>query len=380
MEIITNKLFNIDLSFLKLKINTVYTDNQIFRLHYRGMTVLLLAFSISVTAYQFFGEPIYCIQRDDIPEKLLNTYCWIEGTFTLPKAFNKKVGIEVVYPGVETSEPEDQVVVHAYYQWVCFVLLFQAVLFYIPRYIWRSWEGGKIKKLCLELTKPVLKREEKETQRDMLVNYFLDTNNNNGSYALRYFFCEIMNFINILGQIYFTDYFLGQEFTKFGPQVVKFTMTEQEERLDPMVKVFPRMTKCSFQKFGSSGDVQRHDALCLLPLNIVNEKIFVVLWFCFVILAALTGLNVLYRLIFMVSSAARYTMLRSLCRFSYKDEIEKVLEKLSHGDYFILHLLAFNIHSAHMKEVISKLAEGLHGRKPSSAEESMRENSALSVP
>jgi ABC-type phosphate/phosphonate transport system ATPase subunit len=32
------------------------------------------------------------------------------------------------------------------------------------------------------------------------------------------------------------------------------------------------MTKCTFHKFGASGDIETHDALCILPLNIFNEK------------------------------------------------------------------------------------------------------------
>ena len=40
------------------------------------------------------------------------------------------------------------------------------------------------------------------------------------------------------------------------------------------------MTKCTFHKFGSSGEIEKHDAMCILPLNIVNEKIYIFLWFC----------------------------------------------------------------------------------------------------
>jgi hypothetical protein len=32
---------------------------------------------------------------------------------------------------------------HAWYQWVCFVLFFQAVLCYFPHYLWKSWEGER---------------------------------------------------------------------------------------------------------------------------------------------------------------------------------------------------------------------------------------------
>jgi hypothetical protein len=33
------------------------------------------------------------------------------------------------------------------------------------------------------------------------------------------------------------------------------------------------MTKCTFHKFGGSGTIQKFDALCVLGMNIINEKV-----------------------------------------------------------------------------------------------------------
>ena len=134
-------------------------------------------------------------------------------------------------------------------------------------------------------------------------------------------------------------------------QVIAFAERDQEDRLDPMIYIFPRMTKCTFHKFGSSGEVnsmrimmtmmmfctsgrvndvclklcafkldascpcqqkhddrllfaicpfsdqvEKHDALCILPLNIVNEKIYIFLWFWLLLLGCLSTLVVAYRL------------------------------------------------------------------------------------
>lgn len=78
-----------------LKIDQVCVDNNVFRLHYKVTVIFLLACSVLVTSRQYFGDPIDCIQRDDIPANIIDTYCWIHATFTLPRAFNKTVGVEV---------------------------------------------------------------------------------------------------------------------------------------------------------------------------------------------------------------------------------------------------------------------------------------------
>lgn len=44
-----------------------------------------------------------------------------------------------------------------YYQWVCIVLCFQALLFYIPRYLWKTWETGLLRMLVKDLGKLINK-------------------------------------------------------------------------------------------------------------------------------------------------------------------------------------------------------------------------------
>jgi hypothetical protein len=43
--------------------------------------------------------------------------------------------------------------------------------------------------------------------------------------------------------------------------------------------IFPAQAKCDYFNFGPSGSIQRIDALCILPQNVVSEKIFVFLYF-----------------------------------------------------------------------------------------------------
>lgn len=108
-----------------LRVSHVHIDSWVFRLHYSVTTTCMFAFSLIVSAKQYVGNPIDCIHSKDIPEEVLNTYCWIHSTYTIPSAFWKRIGFDVAHPGVDkTIDPEERRY-HKYYQWVCFCLFFQ---------------------------------------------------------------------------------------------------------------------------------------------------------------------------------------------------------------------------------------------------------------
>ena len=73
--------------------------------------------------------------------------------------------------------------------------------------------------------------------------------------------------------------FLSNEFWDYGTDVINFTNEEITERHDPMDLVFPKVAKCDFFKYGHSGTGETKDLLCILPINVINEKIFVFIWF-----------------------------------------------------------------------------------------------------
>lgn len=161
-------------------------------------------------------------------------------------------------------------------------------------------------------------------------------NRHHNSYFFYFIFCEVLNFVNVVMQMYLIDAFLGGAFSTYGMDVIRYSEMDQEYRVDPMVAVFPRMTKCTFHRFGSSGDVQKHDALCILPLNIVNEKIYVFLWFWFVILALVTAVMLVYRLIVIFFDPVRKSMLRSRARLCEPYHLSVVFNASKLGDWFIL--------------------------------------------
>lgn len=73
-----------------LRVQEVTTDGTIFRMHNLFTTALLMACSLIITATQYVGNPIQCIVNG-MPTHVINTYCWISSTFTMPDAFRRQV-------------------------------------------------------------------------------------------------------------------------------------------------------------------------------------------------------------------------------------------------------------------------------------------------
>ena len=78
--------------------------------------------------YHFVGP----VDSWTIPQNVINTYCFVLKTFTLPRHWNSKIGYESAHRGVGNFVPGrggeylgDDVTYQAYYQWVPFVLFFQ---------------------------------------------------------------------------------------------------------------------------------------------------------------------------------------------------------------------------------------------------------------
>ena len=151
-----------------------------------------------------------------------------------------------------------------------------------------------------------------------------------------------MNFANVIGQMYLINFFLGGVFLTYGTDVLKWSEAEPEDRTDPMVDVFPRVTKCTFHKYGPSGTIERHDAMCVLALNIINEKIYVALWFWFIILAVLTALYLLYVLAVISVPSMRKVLIERNAKHDYKDRIDPIMKKAQMGDWYVT-LLSYYI-------------------------------------
>merc|ERR1712037_400683 len=166
--------------------------------------------------------------------------------------------------------------------------------------------------------------------------------------------------------------FLGYEFTTYGASARSFLEqgmgreynSASNERIDPMARVFPRVTKCTFHKYGPSGQIQRHDAQCILPINILNEKIFVFLWIWFIFLTVITFIAYIFDMILIFSVRGRAVLIKRKLAIgprknNLKIDVNLIVKSLDFGVWRLFYALLKNIDALSFREFCEYLTEEL---------------------
>ena len=123
-------------------------------------------------------------------------------------------------------------------------------------------------------------------------------------------FCELWSFGNIFICWTLHSYLIGDKFHLFGFEFATFVqeaVTDSGVQVlnSPLNFVFPRLVKCTFYKYGYSSSPQLINGVCVLPINLANERVYCFLWFWYFFLTCLTAVGVLTRLLTIICRSAR---------------------------------------------------------------------------
>nr|XP_045616203.1 innexin inx2-like isoform X2 [Procambarus clarkii] len=348
-------------SIIKVKVEVKpVVESLAFRLHYRYTYLLYMLATLLSSLYDTVGKKIDCMSGVPSPSfgKVVNNYCFIMGTFTVDRLHGVKVGVDAPHPGVGPHKSEEAITFHTYYQWVPFVLFFQGVMFYLPHWLWKAWEGGLFKQAIQNLAiRDYLGKNLKNyvNRKDMfrtLSKYVIHHMDRHTTWAHKFFFCEFLNLGVVIATLFFTDWFLGGEFLTYGSNVFAVSGMDPENRTDPMSFVFPKMAKCTFRSFGASGTIQVRDVMCLIATNIINEKIYIFLWVWLVLLTTVTSLWLVFRLLTIFIPWLRYFILRMHTNEAARVQVSRVMKEVSLSQWFLLLSLAHNMESSIFSEFL----------------------------
>jgi len=192
-------------------------------------------------------------------------------------------------------------------------LVVSAIWFYVPRALWLVTEGGLMKYLAKGTTSKIIENADKK--REELIQTFQEhLHNKYNRYALSFICFEQFNLACLFAWWMAANGFLQYRFFSYGPAVVRYYSLPFEERQlirsNPMCEAFPRVTSCGYHRYGTGGGEETKQAICILGLNMINDKIFLVLWFWGVALIFVSLHRICYRLL-QISPLFRYFLIKN---------------------------------------------------------------------
>lgn len=321
--------------FKKIAGKGVEDDDFADRLSHRYSCIVLIIFCLLVGSTQLVGSPIACwtpAQFTGAMNTYTNYICWIANTYYVPT--------EDTLPNPNAPR---QFKVN-YYQWVPFILALMALLCYIPFAIWRllsqqnSIHAKAVMKIISSMDQSNTDAREKSMRTickiidrsiDIARDYgditcfgrvrryinrcFLPLNKANGAYiSTLYMIIKILYIVNVCGQFFLLNAFLGPDFNIFGFQVIRDFWLGKDFWESPR---FPRVTMCDFTIRTLGENNQRNTIQCTLPINLFNEKIFIFIWFWYAMVAALSVYS-FFVWFFNFTSSSRTQFVRRYLRFN----------------------------------------------------------------
>jgi hypothetical protein len=381
--------------------DTVIAD----RLNYKYTVILFVIFSIVVSNKQFGSEQIVCWSPGHFVQNYVNyvnQVCWVSNTFyaSMDEHLTK-------------DHPDRKSRVLKYYQWVPFILLFQAFLFYVPRLLWRALStksGLNIANLVQAARS--YQSAEKFQDRDKIMLYMIKSvdqysytrrrrkngiskkcdcdiqqlcftdascccctgsNSTNmigssssgqvpigGTYLVcLYFFIKILYLSNSMGQLFLLNVLLGHKnFHLYGIEIMQNIM-QGRDASDSVY--FPRVTMCDF-KVRDVAQVHTYTVQCVLPINLFNEKVFMFVWFWLAFVSFVNCYDMVAWLMRCFFSNVRYQYVKyrielmqqesHLRKFICKDFVFRYLQQ---DGCFVLRLVAMNSSDLVASELINEL-------------------------
>jgi len=331
-------------------------SNTIFKLH-RLTAALLIGCSILTTSRQFFGDPIHCmLGGGTIPLPVFQSYCFMTSTYTLPHMVSNTTS---THPGVSTGlvhagGAEEGTLYHNYYQWVCLLLAVQACVCYLPWAVWKSVEGGRVGKLLAKVSQDPLTETPVSDQVAVLGDFILTHSGWFNSSALKLLFCQVVSLMLTVGQMYAMDLVLANQYLSLGTNLLFLDMNKLYQDL---TVVFPKVVQCSMTYYGAGGNIVNNSGMCTLPINIINEKIYLVLWMWFICLSCISILSLLYQSILLLSPSCRQVVIQCLSRTTPQYLVRSVVRQSSYGDLVLLQLIANNTDSAQFTALLQYLSD-----------------------
>ncbi|VUZ49197.1 unnamed protein product [Hymenolepis diminuta] len=294
------------------------------RMSYTHSTIIFLLCTAIVSAKTYILSPLAChvptVPSGSDFDSYFNSWCWVHGT--TPIRINESIPEDDA--AWEELENERRI---TYYQWVPFILGLQTIMFYLPHV---AWQNVTFNRLGADLTAIVvkamdaLKTTSPEAREKIIANVanrlelllfahrdirrgkraalkrkiynicgIFFVSKRMGTWTVFSYLCiKILYLTNAIGQLYLIKHFLGydEDMMGFGIHLANSLVSGSKWQES---NYFPRVAFCSITIRHLGQTNNRYMGMCALAINMLNEKLYVFLWFWTLVVAISTGFSLI---------------------------------------------------------------------------------------
>lgn len=288
------ELFRVFVHFFD--ISKSLNEDNVDRYNHVITSIFLLACLTLTILYDYFEETVICWtppQFKDSWVQYTRKICWVSNNYFA--SMSEK--------DLATADMQEVV----YYQWTPYILAMQTALFSLPFMFWKesnrtcgvNMNGIARTAKDLEYESPEnrargIRSISKHIDR-YLIHYksfktglcssltaelagfgFLCGKRYGNYLTMRYLFSKLMYIGNVCLQLYLLNKFLGTDYYIYGVEALKDIANNGTYR---ECSRFPRIGLCDFEIRTLSNNLEHYVVQCAMPVNIFNEKIFLLIWF-----------------------------------------------------------------------------------------------------
>lgn len=349
------------------------------------MFVLMVICGTVVTVRQHTGNIISCNGFTKYDGSFSEDYCWTQGLHTIREAYHVS-NMNIPYPGLVPEEVplclagncgdntggNTTRVYHLWYQWIPFYFWLAAAAFFLPYLIYKRYGFGDVKPLIQMLYNPVDGEEgvkaDSEKASIWLYHRFSVYMNEHSMYAnfmerhgigilviaIKFMYLIISVVLMVLTAMMFEL----ADFKQYG-------IIWAQQWPDPPVNVtgikdllFPKMVACEIVRWGPSG-LEDESGMCVLAPNVINQYIFLILWWSLVFVIVSNVFNVLAGVIRVVFIYGSYRRMLASAFLRDDPHYKKVYYKVGTSGRVILNVLAASIAPSCFQEIMNNVCPRL---------------------
>jgi len=358
-----------------LKWGDTQTDGVAFKLFSKLAVGVCFLSALLCVATQYFGDPIVCNEPRNslLSGALVKSHCWIHGASWIGVAGDLDYTNEYqkIFGCITDQSTVREDSDTSYYQWVVFMLFIHGLIFLLPSILWTVLEGGLMAEFGTE-AKSALVTADERTLETRLSTYIMHLKSlgtaYKRNYLASYLLCWLLNFAAAALNFALANHFLDGKFKTYGTDVFNYyydlDADTRLEKMNPMCNAFPTKVRCQVDSISPSGSADKDQLLCILNQNIINQKIYIVLWFVIVALFVTSAIVPIYWVAIFTSKSLRSGELERMTRkgFSLKEQdhsqaARRVGESSTFGEWFILTQLGNNCNSYFFRAFVTKMDE-----------------------